>query len=64
MSTPFKAAVVHTFGDELTVDELQMRRAGAGRARGGRVSCGGCRTDRHAAPGGGPGRPPRTPRRS
>ncbi|GAA2121462.1 alcohol dehydrogenase AdhP [Kocuria atrinae] len=57
MSSTFQAAVVHNFGDELTIDEVEIPQPGPGEALVKLISSGVCHTDLHAAEGDWPVKP-------
>ena len=51
MSSTFQAAVVHNFGDELTIDDVEVPQPGPGQALVKLIASGVCHTDLHAAQG-------------
>ena len=55
--TTYKAAVVHDFGDPLTVEHVPMPELKAGQVRVKVIACGLCHTDIHAASGDWPIKP-------
>ncbi|MBD2762862.1 alcohol dehydrogenase AdhP [Kocuria sp. cx-116] len=57
MSSTFQAAVVHKFGDELTIDEVEVPQPGPGQVLVRLIASGVCHTDLHAAQGDWPVKP-------
>ena len=57
MSSTFQAAVVHNFGDELTIDDVEVPQPGPGQALVKLIASGVCHTDLHAAQGDWPVKP-------
>jgi alcohol dehydrogenase, propanol-preferring len=55
--TTYRAAVVHEFGNPLTVEQVPMQQLGAGQVRVKVEACGLCHTDIHAANGDWPIKP-------